>query len=152
MKAILKYTTTVLLAGTLVACAATPNVQEMNQLSKSELMEVLSGNTLQLPTDWGQWTELFSKDLATSDATAVGSGFNEVVTGVNKISDGGEVCSIYEGPYKWSKPEWEYCGTFHTNAQGQFFTKVTQNNRRPEIVGKVRSFTIEKGNPNDLRS
>jgi len=150
MYKLIKYASTMALVSTLAACAATPSVSEMTAVSKSEVMALLSGNTARAPREWGQWTKAYNGDMTAGNSSAVGSEFVESASFTSSVSEEGEICSIYTGPYDWSAPELEYCNKVMVDANGNYYTLVTKEPRKPKRVGKTSAFTIESGDPYKL--
>ena len=131
------------------ACTSVPPIEEMQQLDGDSLRGMLVGNTISGKYDWGTWYRTFGPDLS-GNALAVGNGWREKAGATSTLSDDGEVCSIFSGDPDWSKPEHRYCDTYHQDAEGNLYTRVTENTRRPERVGRVAPLKILSGDPKKL--
>ena len=66
------------------------------------------------------------------------------------VSDDGEGCWIYSGDAEWSSPEYKYCSVLFVDQEGNNYAKVTQDNRKPERIGKMNKVVFEPGDSRGL--
>ena len=133
----------------MVGCASIPKEEELQQLSKAQLSELLPGSTVTYTEKWGRWAEFYN-DSSTGIGKAWGSWGEEVATQKYTINQDGEICWTYTGDAEWAKPDFKYCGLYYTDKEGKYYSKVTENTRKPERIGNRRKFEIIEGDKYEL--
>ena len=128
----------------MVGCASTPKEEDLQQLSRAQLSELLPGHTLTRSTQYGRWASYFS-DGETGISRAWGTWGEENATQKYTISQDGEMCSTFMGEADWSKPNHKYCSFFYTDQSGMYYTKTTENTWKSNRIGKIRKFEFIKG-------
>ena len=128
----------------LVACASVPPTEELIQLNGEELKTRLVGNTWTSKYHWGTWAE-YHIDENTGLAKAWGNWGTEEATLTYNINDDGEGCWSYQGDPEWADPEYRACSVVLVDLKGNFYSKSTENKRKPERVGKLRKIKIKPG-------
>ena len=133
----------------MVGCAGMPKEEDLQQLNRAQLSELLPGKTLTRRTDYGRWASYY-KDGATGISKAWGSWGEEKVTQKYTINQEGEMCSTFMGEFDWAKPEHKYCGLIYTDQSGMYYSKTTEDTWKPKRIGKLRKFEFIEGDKYEL--
>ncbi len=130
---------------TVSGCASVPSVEEMKALDGAEATHVLGGNTMTSRTDYGRWAEYFGPEDLAGAGKAWGDWGKENAKSVSTVTDDGEICTIYSGAHKWTKPELSYCFRLFQTVEGDYISEVTKNDYKPENNGKKKKVDIKSG-------
>ena len=134
----------------MVGCGSIPKEEDLQQLSSTQVSELLPGHTLTYRADYGRWASYYYKDGATGVGKAWGSWGKEKAAQTYTINQDGEICSTFIGESDWAQPEHKYCGLFYTDKSGIYYTKTTENTSKPERIGQRRKVEIIEGDQYEL--
>jgi len=143
-----------LIAALVAGCAGSPapKAEDMTPLGADEISAALADKTIKarLYSGEGTWWKAHNADLSGGVAKASGSGWKNQVTYTSTLTEDGQLCSIFIGEFKWSKPELEYCSRYLIDDSGAYYEEVSKNLRTPEQVGRIRPITLLDGDPAEL--
>lgn len=149
MKKIISFVIVTSVTLFMVGCASMPKEEDLQQLSRAQLAELLPGKTLTRKTDYGRWAT-YLKDSSSGNSRAWGSWGKEEASSTYTISQEGEVCSTFTGDYDWTKPGNKFCSHWYTDQSGMYYTKTTQDTWKPNRIGKLRKLEIIEGDKYEL--
>lgn len=127
----------------LAGCATVPEKSEMQRLNGEEVRALSEGNTYTRAAHFGHWAAYYETE-DTGAAKAWGSWGSETVSMKYTISSDGEICEIYSGDPDWANSQDQYCGVRYKDAEGNYYTEVTQD-PEPGDIGNMYKFEIKPG-------
>ena len=133
----------------MVGCANVPKEEDLQQLNKTQLSELLPGHTITSKADYGRWAAYY-KDGATGVGLASGNWGKEGSAFNYTIDQDGEICTTFMGEWDWAKPEHKYCGLLYTDQSGMYYSRTTENTSKPKRIGQRKKIEITEGDQYEL--
>ena len=133
----------------LMGCVSKPDTEQLSQISGEQVQAFISGNSIEAKADYGKWQAFYSEEQS-GVFLADGGSWSQEATFTYQISELGELCSIYQGAFDWTRPDFEYCTVFLTDAKGNYHIKNTKNHYRPQRVGQIHPMVIHSGDAFNL--
>lgn len=147
MRTIISFILVISLPLVMVGCASMPKEEDLQQLSRAQLSELLPGKTVTRSADYGRFASYF-KDGSTGVGKAWGTWGSEGGTYKYTINQDGEICSTWSGEHDWTKHK--FCSLYFTDQEGMYYTKSTEDTWKPKRIGKFRRYEIIEGDKYEL--
>ena len=128
----------------MVSCGTVPKEEDLQQLKRAHLLELLPGNTLAYTANYGRWVN-YHKDGETGVGKAFGNRLEEKANHKYTVNQNGEVCYTFMGEPDWAKPEHKYCSLIFTGQSGIYYSRITENTWNRKNIGQLRKVEIIEG-------